>query len=271
MKKYSLLLLLCFQGLLAQVTFEAKIEKTTHPANELFRFEFTMNADGSDFTPPEFEGFKVVVGPSQLISQTTNEGKKTYKKTYAYNLKGIKPGTFTIKAATMTFEGKTYSTQPIAITITKALENKLSPNDTLAVDSQNIIHLVPEVSKTKLIVGDSVEVMFKLYFSPKIGIKSWKLIDKPSYGGLPSREINVDKVTPVEEMYNGEKFRSVILKRAVVKADKAGEFTISNMVMEIKAELPTAKRNQFGQRILAYDERKINAKPISISVAPKKQ
>lgn len=271
MKKYSLLLLLCFQGLCAQVTFEAKTEKTNYPANEAFRVEFVMNVAGNEFTPPAFEGFKILSGPTQKSSDTHLNGKTTFTRTYLYFLKAPKLGTFTIQPATLVYEGKTYSTKPIALTITKPIERTLSPNDTLAVDSNNIIHLIAEVAQKDIVAGDSVAVAFKLYFSPKIGIKSWKITDKPSYGGLTFREIDVEKVTPVDEQYRGEKFRSVILKRAIVKTDTAGKFTIADMVMELKAELPTTKKNQFGQTILASDIRKITVKPLTISVVPKKQ
>ena len=59
MKKYFFLLLLSFQGLLAQVQFEAKVSKQTLGLNERLRIDFTMNDDGDNFTPPNFEGFKI--------------------------------------------------------------------------------------------------------------------------------------------------------------------------------------------------------------------
>ena len=54
----------------AQVTFEAKPSKTKLGINERLRIDFTMNEDGDNFTPPSFENFKVVGGPSQSINNS---------------------------------------------------------------------------------------------------------------------------------------------------------------------------------------------------------
>jgi hypothetical protein len=62
MKRYLILILLSFQGLLAQVQFE-KVSKTTLGLNERLRVDFAMNIDGDNFNQPSFEGFRVIAGP----------------------------------------------------------------------------------------------------------------------------------------------------------------------------------------------------------------
>lgn len=48
MRKYIVaLILICFQGLSAQVQFEAKVSKQTLGLNERLRIDFIMNEDGS--------------------------------------------------------------------------------------------------------------------------------------------------------------------------------------------------------------------------------
>ncbi|MFT7164069.1 MAG: hypothetical protein ACI9CZ_000634, partial [Flavobacterium sp.] len=70
MKKYIFLILISFQGLLAQVQFEAKVSKTTLGLNERLRVDFLMNIDGDNFNEPSFDGFRVIAGPSQQVSQS---------------------------------------------------------------------------------------------------------------------------------------------------------------------------------------------------------
>jgi hypothetical protein len=50
MKRYLILILISFQGLLAQVHFEAKVSKTG--LNERLRIDFVMNIDGDNFSEP---------------------------------------------------------------------------------------------------------------------------------------------------------------------------------------------------------------------------
>ena len=59
--------MISFQGLFAQIQFEAKVSKNTLGLNERLRIDFTMNADGDNFSPPSFEGFRIVGGPSESI------------------------------------------------------------------------------------------------------------------------------------------------------------------------------------------------------------
>lgn len=49
MKKYLILLLFTFQGLMAQVQFEARVSKNTLGLNERLRIDFIMNVDGDNF------------------------------------------------------------------------------------------------------------------------------------------------------------------------------------------------------------------------------
>ena len=89
MKKYFIILILFITNtLLAQVQFEAKVSKNSLGLNEKLRIDFTMNADGDNFSPPNFEasGFRVVGGPSQSISQSWINGKSSFNKSYTYNM-----------------------------------------------------------------------------------------------------------------------------------------------------------------------------------------
>ena len=80
MKKFIFLALISFQGLLAQVQFEAKVSKQALGLNERLRIDFSMNGDGDNFTPPNFEGFRVIAGPSQQVSQSWINGKSSFNK-----------------------------------------------------------------------------------------------------------------------------------------------------------------------------------------------
>jgi hypothetical protein len=84
MKRYLILLLITASAAFAQVKFEANVSKNTLGLNERVRIEFSMNEDGDNFVPPNFEacGFRVVGGPSQSISQSWINGRSTFQKSY---------------------------------------------------------------------------------------------------------------------------------------------------------------------------------------------
>ena len=78
------------------VTFEMKLSKEKLGINERLRVEFAMNKDGDNFNPPSFEGFQVVMGPSQSISSSWINGKRSFSKSYSYILKPTAQGNFTV-------------------------------------------------------------------------------------------------------------------------------------------------------------------------------
>ena len=64
----------------AQVSFDAKVSKTRLGINERLRIDFQMNQDGDNFNPPNFDGFRVVGGPNQSVSNSWINGKEAIQK-----------------------------------------------------------------------------------------------------------------------------------------------------------------------------------------------
>ena len=73
----TFLLTVGFQ-LVAQVTFQAKVSKSRMGINERLKVSFEMNKNGDNFTPPQFEGFRVVGGPNQSTSNSWINGKRSF-------------------------------------------------------------------------------------------------------------------------------------------------------------------------------------------------
>ena len=64
-----LILLVTVQSVVAQVTFKTVVSKSELGLNERLRIEFSIDRQGGDdFTPPDFNNFKVLAGPSQSSS-----------------------------------------------------------------------------------------------------------------------------------------------------------------------------------------------------------
>ena len=123
MKKFiiAFALVLC-NSLLAQVQFEAKVSKTTLGLNERLRIDFIMNVDGDNFIQPTFEGFKIIAGPSQQVSQSWVNGKSSFEKTYSYYLLPTQKGALVIKQSSIEYNGQIFKTSPIKINVTAAVE-----------------------------------------------------------------------------------------------------------------------------------------------------
>ena len=269
MKKYFFLLLFSFQGLLAQVQFEAKVSKQTLGLNERLRIDFTMNDDGDNFTPPNFEGFKIIAGPSQQVSQSWVNGKSSFNKTYSYFLLPTQKGNLVIRQASIDIRGQIYKTSPVKITVTAAVEQPRDPNDS-QVSADDSLHLVAEISNTNPYINEPITVVYKIYFSYNIGITNWRELDKPKYNDFWSQNIDIKQLVAEEGKYKGEKYRFVTLRKTVLYPQKSGKLVIEPLSLDVDVQLPSNRRNIFGQVLLVEDHKRVSAgaKTISVKALP---
>ncbi len=268
MKKYLILLLISFHGLWAQVQFEAKVSKNTLGLNERLRIDFTMNADGDNFSPPSFEGFRIVAGPSQQVSQSWVNGRSSFNKSYSYFLLPTQKGTLTIKQAAVEINGQIYKTNPIKINVTAAVQQPRDPNEEPQISADDAIHLVAEISKGNPYVNEPITVVYKLYFSYNIGITNWRELNKPKYNDFWSQNIDIKQLVAEEGKYNGEKYRCVVLRKTVLYPQKSGKLEIEPLSLDIDVQVPTNRRNFFGQVQVVNDNKRVSAGSKTITVKP---
>ncbi len=268
MKKSLIILFLVFaQAVFAQVEFETKVSKQSLAMNETLRVDFVMNADGDNFTPPSFDGFKVVGGPSQQVSQSWVNGRSSFNKIYSYFLMPTQRGNLTIRQASIEINGQIYKTAPVTVSVTAAVERPRDPNDNSPTTDQSI-YLVAEVSKTNPYVNEPITVVYKLYFSYNVGISNWRELDKPTYNDFWSQNIDIKQLVAEDGRYNNEPFRYVVLRKTVLYPQKSGKLVIEPLTLDIDVQLPTNRRNIWGQVQIVEDHKRVSAGAKTINVKP---
>jgi hypothetical protein len=256
-------------GIIAQdeVKFEAQVSKEKLGINERLRVDFVMNKDGDNFVPPDFKGFQVS-GPSQSISNSWVNGKRSYSKTYSYILRPQARGTFTINQASVVIDGKVYKTVPKQVEVTAAVDNPNAPPSAEDVADESL-HLVAEVSKTRPYLNEAISVVYKLFVSPDVNVRDFRPLDNPKYNNFWSQDIQVRDWKVQNGTYKGKTYRYVILKRVVLFPQKSGKLTIEPLSLDVTVDVPTNRRDFFGGRIytqthktVAAGNRVINVKPL---------
>ena len=267
--KYISILMILFATsfTFAQVKFEAKVSKKKLGVNERLRIDFEMNEDGDNFNPPSFQNFNVIGGPNQSVSHSWVNGKKSFNKTYSYFLAPKKKGTFTIKQATIEIKGEVYKTTPVTVQVTKAIDKPKDPNDPDVLVANNI-HLVAEVSKTAPYLNEAITVVYKLYVSPNTGVSNWREIDSPRYNDFWSQNIDIKGLKIENGTYKGEDYRYVVLRKTVLYPQKSGKLEIEPLTLDITVDVPTNRRNIFGERLMTQAHKTISAGSRSIQVKP---
>ena len=267
MKRYLILLLFTFQGLLAQVQFEARVSKNTLGLNERLRVDFIMNVDGDNFDQPSFDGFKLVAGPSQQISQSWVNGRSSFQKIYSYILQPAQKGSVIIKQAAIEYNGQIYKTNPIKVTVTNAVAQERDPNDRPQGSGNELLQLVAEVSKTNPYLNEPITVVYKLYFNG-IGVTGFKEVAKPKYNDFWNQNIEVKQLAIEEGNFQGQRCYYVVLKKTILYPQKSGKLTIEPFSLDIGVQLPTNRRDMFGQMIITEDNKIVSAGARTINVKP---
>ena len=273
-KGYILILFLVLTQLaLGQVTFQAKVSKQKLGMNERLRVDFEMNQDGDNFRQPNFNGFKVIGGPNQSVSNSWINGKRSYSKTYSYYLVPQKRGKIVIQQATIQVQGKTYKTSPVAVQVTAAVDKPKDGNNSDFVASENL-HLVAEVSKASPYLNEAITVVYKLWVSPRINVRNWKELDSPKYGDFWSQNIDM-KLQVKNGEFKGEPYRYVVLRKTVLYPQKTGKLNIEPLTLSVAVQVPTNRRDFFGSPVyttvdktVAAGNKKINVKPLPLEGKP---
>ncbi|WP_298951898.1 BatD family protein [uncultured Nonlabens sp.] len=261
---YILFLLSSFLTL-GQVDFTANASRTRIAVNERLRIEFKMNVDGDNFTPPNFAGFKVVAGPSQAVSQSWINGKSSMTKSYTYVLKPTKTGKLTIQQGTMTYDGNEYKTIPQVINVTGAVAQPKSPDDQ-SISVEDSIHLVAEVSDANPYLNEAIRVVYKLYVSNETGVTGWNELDSPKYADFWSQNIDNRNRQVKNGTYQGQPYRYLILREAVLYPQKTGKLEIEPLTLDVKVQIPTSRRDFFGRPYTTTVSRTVSAGKRAITV-----
>ncbi|WP_130734917.1 BatD family protein [Flavobacterium sp. J27] len=269
MKKSFVILLLFIQtALLAQeINFEAKLSRTTIGLNERVQVSFTINQDGDNFQAPNFEGFRVVGGPSQSTSFSWINGVKSFSRSYSYVLQPTQKGVLTIKQGIIEYEGQTYKTVPVKITVTDAIELPKDPNDPDYKVGEGV-HLVAEVSNDNPYLNEPVTVVYKLYFNPRFQVRNVQEVDNPKYNGFWSQQINIDKLQAVQGKYNGQDYALVVWRKVILYPQESGAKPLEPLTISLDIDVPTGRRNFFLEPEYKSVTKTISAGAKTIQVKP---
>ena len=232
-------------------TFTASVNNTTVGTNDEFQVTFTFS--GTDingiksFNPPDFRDFLVLSGPNQSTSMQIINATVSASISYSYYLAPRNVGKFTIGSAAVNYNGKTFSTKPLTITVVKTPPKQAtSSNGSSSQSSSPIIStkdigdnlfIVATADKEKVYMGEQVTVTYKLY--TRLGIASQMQVSKlPSYQGFWAEEINTPNTINFSNvMYNGRQFRVGILKKVALFPSQTGELSVTPMVLDVPVQI----------------------------------
>jgi len=250
--KKILILFLAFSSfvLSAQVNFEATVSKSKLALNERLRIDFVMNQNGDNFSPPEFENFQIIGGPNQSIKTSYVNGERKFSKTYSYFLKPLKKGKLKINQASIEIDGEIYKSLQIEVLITDSVKQ---PSDSVTqYYNDDDIELRALISKGSPYLNEPITVVYKLYYKAPINISDARETETPKFKDFWSQIIKIPQLNVKREIYKGQNYNVVEWRKVVLYPQKVGELEISPLSLNLVLDVPTDKRDFFGNVI--YDQ-----------------
>jgi len=241
-----------------QTQFEVVLSKNRLGLNERLRVSFEMNKDGDLFEPPAFSDFEVLMGPSQSTSSSWINGKRSFSRSYTYVLKPKRQGTLSINPAYITIGGERYATEEKQVEVSAAVANPNAPKTAQDVANESL-YLVASISKPSPYENEAVLVTYTLYFSPQVYINNFVPVDNPSYNNFWSQDIPINEYETRKTTYKNELFNAVDLKQVVLYPQKSGELPIEPFSLELYVQIPTGRRDFFGDPIMRSATKVVSA------------
>ena len=257
----------------AQVKFDATVSKNKLGLNERLRVDFVMNQNGDNFSPPDFENFQIIGGPNQSISTKYVNGERSFSKTYSYFLQPLRKGSLRIKQASIEIDGEEYKSLPIEVIITDSV-NQPSDSVTQYYNDEDI-ELRALISKTSPYVNEPITIVYKLYYKAPIRVSNAQETETPKYKDFWNQDIKIPQLKIQSEIYKGQNYNVVEWKKVVLYPQKSGLLEISPLSINLMLDVPTDKRDFFGNIIIdqtsqfiSTGTRRINVKQLPLNNMP---
>ncbi|MDY0081820.1 MAG: BatD family protein [Ignavibacteriaceae bacterium] len=234
----------------AAQTFTATVDNNTVAENERFQLNFIF--EGKDlnalknFSPPSFNNFKVLSGPNQSTSMQIINGVSSSSLTLSYVILSNTIGTFTIGSASIQYDGQTFTTSPIKISVVKG-SAKPKDEKQSGISNQEIaenLFIRASIDKNKVYQGEQVSVTYKLY--TRLTIAAQMSVDKlPQYQGFWAEELETARnISFTTEVINGKQYKVGLLKRVALFPSQTGKLEVTPLELTIPIQIQKKKNPQ---------------------------
>lgn len=212
--------------------------------DDKFQVTFRLiNAQGSNFTVGQINGCKKLFGPTvfdgMFYVNDNGQVARGTKQEYTLYYQASKPGTYTIPAATITANGKQYTTKPTKFTVRATAAPTPAPASSRPtsiddIDTQSIERPVNSsdvfvriiLSRTKVYEQQAVECTIKLYTS--YSLNRFVPTKQPSYDGFLIEDLEVEPEINRKEVLDGRTYATAVLDKFILFPQKSGRLTITS-------------------------------------------
>lgn len=254
-------------------SFTASVNRASIGVGERIEVSFTIDGAGArNFTPPDFGTLRVLSGPNQQQSVQMTNGTMKQEIRLSYIVQATQEGTTAIGPAEITIGQKRYKSSPINIAVGKAAARNTDEGAAGSLEEKirRDVMIKAVVSKQKVRRGEFLSVTWKLM--TRAELTKFEIARRPSLDGFWTEELaEVSSVTLQDEVINGERWRTAVLKRTALFPQRDGKLTIDPMEAKVGVRIAMqGGRNPFDAFFGRYKDEEIliSSPAITITADP---
>ena len=230
------------------VSLQSRIDKEKVALNDYIEISFDVqNAQPDAFNPPRFNDFEIAGGPNQSSEMSVINGVVSRNVTYSYYLSPKKIGIFTIPAATMTYRGKQFQSQPVTVEVVKgngksgynAPPNPFAQTTPPTNPKHKIsdaklakgIFVKAEVNKRAAFIGEQITVTYKLY--TRYALNGKQFTQLPQFKGFYPIEFKQFDSNTHRENVGGVSYSVETLRKIALFPQKEGVLNIDALGVQV--------------------------------------
>jgi hypothetical protein len=222
---------------------------------ERFRIVFSINGRPTSFEAPSFDGFRLVSGPSQSTSSSTqiinNQVTTSISVSYTYILEGLQEGVFNIPPAKATADGRTITGELVSIRVSGQAPpggqaSPPSPGQQVPSQPQQLpgdddLFVRAVVSNANPYQGEQVVVTYKIY--TRVPISRYSIDRLPNFQGFWSENLTDSSAPEVTtEVIDGITYNVAEIRRVALFPQRHGELIVEPLEVECMVRLRSAQR-----------------------------
>lgn len=240
------------------ISFQARANRSQIRVSEAFRVEYICSGGKGTNLSVDLSSFLRMSGPNTSSSTSISmvNGKVTNNSTYTYSyvLMAEKTGTFTIPPATITIEGKKYTSNALTIEVvpdgtatssstTRGGKAGAATASSSGGGADGNLFIRAHLSKSNPWLGEPVVLTYKLYYreNPVSNISAGTL----SHTGFWSTDITPSPMKQYQETVNGRTYNVAEVRQFLLYPQKSGSLTIDPYKVECTVQVRERTRSPF--------------------------
>ncbi len=244
----SLMAVLNLHAQAQQIEFTASA-KSVVAVGERFQLQYKINAEGTGFRGPNIVDFNVLTGPSTSTSSSVQiiggQVTREVSYTYTYVLAATKEGTFTIPPATISFDGKQFTSNAVTVQVRRGATQQQGTGQAQQPEDEIDVFLRAEVSNSTPYLGEQVILTYKLYFNNQIsGHDGFQRIS--SFPGFWVKNLfpNQREIPTTTEVINGKQYNVAEVRKFALFPQRTGKIEIRPGEAEVTVRVRTEGRRR---------------------------